>query len=406
MGAGAPEVRAERMVSGGAALGRDADGEVVLVEGALPGETVIIDIGSRRRGGVLRGRTIAVVDPSPDRVEPPCPAVARGCGGCRWQHADPAAQVRYKVDIVVDALTRVGGFGPDEVDVAATPALPPMGARTTLRMAVAAGRPGFRGHRSHEVVDVDACPVAHPLLDDLIATTDFGTAREATLRCGARTGDRLLVAAPDALDVEAAPDVVVVGADELEAGAPAWFHELAAGRRWRISAGAFFQARPDGAEALVGAVAAAAGDALAGDAVLLDAYCGVGLFGGALDGASRVVGVESHPAAAADAVVNLADRDAEVVRGDVAAWVPEGVDVAVADPARSGLGPDAAAVIAATGAGRLVLVSCDGAACARDARLLREEGYMPVSATVVDLFPHTPHVEVVTRFDRVPQGQA
>ena len=391
---------AERMVSGGAALCRDPHGEVVLVEGALPGETVGVLVGTRRRGGVKRGRVIAVESASPDRVEPPCPAVARGCGGCRWQHAAPAAQVAYKLDVVMDALGRVGGYAPGEVEVTAAPALPPMGARTTLRMAVEAGRPGFRGHRSHDVVGVEACPVAHPLVDDMIATTDFGSAREATLRCGAGTGDRLVVTAPDAVDVDAAPDVVVVGEDELAAGASAWFHEVVAGRRWRISAGAFFQTRPDGAEALVDAVRAAAGDALTGDPVLLDAYCGVGIFGGSLGEPSRVIGVESHPGAAADAVANLADRHVDVVCGDVAAWTPEPVDLVVADPARSGLGPDAAAVLATTGAARLVLVSCDAAACGRDARLLAGEGYTPVSATVVDLFPHTPHVEVVTRFDR------
>lgn len=394
------ELVAERMVSGGAALCRDSSGEVVLVEGALPGEAVRAAVEDRRRGGVKRGRVVVVETPSPERVEPPCPAVARGCGGCRWQHADPAAQVRFKQEIVADALTRVGGFAPGAIDVRAAPALPPMGMRTTLRMAIASGRPGFRGHRSHDIVDVDACPVAHPLVDDMIATTDFGSVREVTLRCGAGTGDRLIVAAPDAVDVEAAPDVVVVGDDELDAGAPAWFHEVVAGRRWRISADAFFQARPDGAEALVDAVSTAAGDALTGDAVLLDAYCGVGLFGAALVGAGRVIGVESHPGAAADASVNLADREADVVCGDVAEWAPEPVDLVVADPARTGLGPGAVDVLAATGAARLVLVSCDAAACGRDARLLVDEGYVPVSATVVDLFPHTPHVEVVTCFDR------
>lgn len=389
-------VRAERMVSGGAALCRDPGGEVVLVEGALPGETVAVSVDASRRG-VRRGRVVEVTEAVPERLVPPCPAVARGCGGCRWQHAGPEAQVRYKAAIVADTLARIGGFAPGAPDVTALPPLPAFGARTTLRMAVEAGRPGFRRHRSHGIVAVDSCPVAHPLLDDMIARTDFGTAREATLRCGARTGDRMVVAAPDGVDVDAPPDVVVVGEDELDAGAAAWIHEEVAGRRWRISAGAFFQARPDGAEALVAAVAAASADARTGDTVLLDAYCGAGLFGGALDGVGRVVGVEAHPDAAADAAVNLADRHASVVCADMAAWAPEPVDLVVADPARSGLGPAAADVVAATGARVVVLVSCDAAACARDARLLADRGYTLESATLVDLFPHTPHVEVVSR---------
>lgn len=395
------ELRAEKMVSGGAALCRDGGGDVVLVEGALPGEVVAAQVGPPRRG-VRRGRVVEVVSASPDRVVPPCPAVARGCGGCRWQHADPTAQVRYKTGVVVDALIRVGRFDPGAVEVAAAPALPPMGARTTLRMAVEAGRAGFRRHRSHGVVEVDHCPVAHPLVDDLIATTDFGSAHEVTLRCGARTGERLVLAAPDAVDVEAAPDVVLVGEDELAVGAAAWIHEVVAGRRWRISAGSFFQARPDGAEVLVDAVAAASADARAGAETVLDAYCGVGLFGGALDGIARVVGVEADRGAAADAAVNLVGRDATVVCADVAAWTPEAVDLVVADPSRSGLGATAADVLAATDARVVVLVSCDAAACARDARLLADRGYAFESACVVDLFPHTPHVEVVSRFCSQP----
>lgn len=389
-------VRAERMVSGGAALCRDAGGEVILVEGALPGETVAAAVDKSRRG-VRRGHVVEVTDTVPERVAPPCPAVARGCGGCRWQHAGTDAQVRYKAGIVADALVRIGGFAPGSPTVEALAPLPALGARTTLRLAVETGRGGFRRHRSHGVVAVDACPVAHPLLDDLIASTDFGSAREATLRCGARTGERMVVAAPDAVDVLAPPDVVVVGDDEVDAGAAAWIHEEVAGRRWRISAASFFQARPDGAEALVDAVAAASLDVRTGSAALLDAYCGVGLFGGALAGVGRVVGVEANPAAAADAAVNLAAVDASVVCADVAAWAPAEVDFVVADPARSGLGRDAAGVVAGTGATVVVLVSCDAAACARDARLLADHGYTLESVTLVDLFPHTPHVEVVSR---------
>ena len=72
----------------------------------------------------------------------------------------------------------------------------------------------------------------------------------------------------------------------------------------------------------------------------------------------------------------------------------------VADPARAGLGREAVALVAATGAGTVVLVSCDPVAMARDTALLAAHGYRHGGSTVLDLFPHTPHVEVVTRFDR------
>jgi tRNA/tmRNA/rRNA uracil-C5-methylase (TrmA/RlmC/RlmD family) len=101
--------------------------------------------------------------------------------------------------------------------------------------------------------------------------------------------------------------------------------------------------------------------------------------------------------------VNLAgvpDLDARVVRTAVERWRSWRADVVVADPPRAGLGRRAVGRLAATGAGRLVLVSCDAPALARDVGLLAAAGFRFVDATVLDLFPQTPHVEVVSRFDR------
>lgn len=81
-------------------------------------------------------------------------------------------------------------------------------------------------------------------------------------------------------------------------------------------------------------------------------------------------------------------------------WRHRRADLVIADPSRSGLGRQAAAVLCATQAPRMVLVSCDPVSLARDAGLLREHGYDHVRSTVYDLFPQTHHVEVVTIFDR------
>jgi tRNA/tmRNA/rRNA uracil-C5-methylase (TrmA/RlmC/RlmD family) len=108
--------------------------------------------------------------------------------------------------------------------------------------------------------------------------------------------------------------------------------------------------------------------------------------------------VESSPSACADARRNL--PDAEVVEVPFEQWQARPVDLAVVDPARAGLGAAAASVLAATGAGRVVLVSCDPVAMARDVALLAGHGYRHRSSVVLDLFPQTPHVEVVTVLDR------
>jgi 23S rRNA (uracil1939-C5)-methyltransferase len=102
----------------------------------------------------------------------------------------------------------------------------------------------------------------------------------------------------------------------------------------------------------------------------------------------------------ADAAVNLAGEPVGVVCADVAAWPPAPAEVTVADPARSGLGPGGVAAVTATGARRVILVSCDAQALGRDTAALRRCGYRLSSITLVDLFPETFHLEAVSVFDR------
>jgi 23S rRNA (uracil1939-C5)-methyltransferase len=382
------------MAAGGDGLAREATGRVVFAEGALPGERVVVELTDERRD-FARGHVVEVLDPSPHRVDAPCPSVALGCGGCQWQHADPAAQAGFKRDVVADALRRIAHLDdpplhPEVVRVAGT--------RTTLRLGVVDGRAGFRRRHGHELVPVSECLVAHPALHELLREGRYDGVEEVVLRVGASTGERLVVADPRRHAVRVPAGVRVVGMKEVQSGAPAAIHEDVAGRRWRVSALSFFQPGPEAANALVKAVHQAAGDA--GRGVVVDAYAGVGLLGGSL-GPARLVAVESSRWAAADAVVNLADLDARVITGEVARVTPaEPADLVVADPARSGLGRSAATALAAAGAPRLVLVSCDPASLARDVNVLADLGYRLASAQVLDLFPHTFHIEVVSRFDR------
>jgi 23S rRNA (uracil1939-C5)-methyltransferase len=174
-------------------------------------------------------------------------------------------------------------------------------------------------------------------------------------------------------------------------------HESVAGARLRVSAASFFQSGPEAADLLVSAVRDAGGALLAHSQGVLDAYGGVGLFAATLPLGAAIV-VESSRSACADAVANVPHAD--VVCVPFEQWTPRPVQVAVVDPARAGLGRDAAAVLAATGAERVVLVSCDPVSLARDAMLLAGHGFRHGGSTVLDLFPNTPHVEVVTVFDR------
>jgi 23S rRNA (uracil1939-C5)-methyltransferase len=259
-------------------------------------------------------------------------------------------------------------------------------------------------------LSVEDCLIAHPLVAELVSEGTFGEASEVVLRAGARTGERLAVVSPTAEGVRLPDDVIVVGTNELRSGHRAWYHEEVAGRRWRISATSFFQSRPDGADALAAQVIRDV-EELAPDAHrVADLCCGVGLFAGVLADrwTSRtgkrpldIVAVERHRPAVIDARHNLG-AGTRVVRSSLEQWRTSGADAVVADPARSGLGRTGVSAVAATGAGLCVLVSCDPASLGRDAALLAGAGFHHVRSTVIDLFPHTSHVEVVSSFTRAP----
>jgi len=383
-------VRIEKMAAGGEAIARLADGRVVFVQGALPGESVRVAIHSAKKD-FARATVAELVEPSAQRAVPPCPELANGCGGCGWQHIESSAQLQLKAEIVADALRRTGRL--PEALVSSGGAVGPWQYRTTMRLAVTAhGRLGLREAASHRVVPLDECPVAHPLLATLLPQVRAANTDEVTLRISVATGECTAWSPDRALVVSGMPADAGVGADAV-------VHERVAGVLLRVSASSFFQSGPAAAELLVQTVRDACGEVLTNlSGPMLDAYGGVGLFSAAL-GVEQSVLVESSDSSCADAVHNLGER-AVVHRSLFEEWVPQPVALAVVDPARAGLGADAVEVLAATGAARLVLVSCDPVSLARDANLLAAKGYTHAGSTVLDLFPHTPHVEVVTRFDR------
>lgn len=383
-----------RIVAGGDGLARDSDGRVVFVRGGLPGEEVRALVEERRKD-FSRATAVEIIRPSALRVAPPCPLVEAGCGGCDWQHVAHGGQRRLKADVVADALRRQARL---EVEVGIGPDLPADGHRTTVRGISANGRFSFRERGTHDPVPAGPCLVAHPLVEELMHEGRFPDG-EVVLRAGARTGERLVVVHGSGEGTLVPGDVRVVTDAELRSGTRAWFHEDAAGRRWRISARSFFQARPDGAEALVELVREGLGDTPAGSH-LVDLYGGVGLFAGALGHVGHVTMVESAASSVADARVNLADLDVRTIKSDVARWRPAAADAVVADPPRAGLGKAGVQAVIGTRAARLVLVSCDPASLGRDAKLLVAAGYELTGSTLVDLFPHTSHVEVVSTFDR------
>ena len=183
---------AGEVAHGGWCVARPDEGPVIFVRHALPGERVLARV-TEVTTRLARAEAIQILAASPDRVEPPCPhARPGGCGGCDWQHAALPAQRSLKAAVVRQQLRRLAGL---EIAVTVEP-LPGdadteddagLGWRTRVQFAVRSdGVAGLRAHRSHEVIDIGRCLIAHP------AITDLGTNRPTLggrdLRRGRRRG--------------------------------------------------------------------------------------------------------------------------------------------------------------------------------------------------------------------------
>lgn len=400
------------------------EGQVLFVRHTLPGERVrarVTEVGSG--GRFLRADAVEVLDPSPDRVDAPCPYAGPGlCGGCDWQHASLAAQRRLKQQVVGEQLQRLGGLTAEEVAALDAVCEPVPGDqeglrwRTRVEFAVAAGErlPGLRAHRSHEVV---------PLEDCLIATA--GVVGTGVLGRPAPGGAVALdVVAPGQGD----PVVVPLGhphgghrrgrqgrgggrrpqhgrgrrAAPVPLGAVPTVTERVGAHDFTLSARGFWQVHPGAAATFTDQVLDWL-DPRPGQRAL-DLYAGVGLF--AVPLAERVgltgsvVAVEADREAAtaagrhltpypwARAVASPTERALDELRA-----AGERADVVVLDPPRTGAGREVVRSVAALGPRAVVYVACDPAALARDVATARDAGLGLADLRVLDAFPMTQHVE-------------
>lgn len=366
------------------------DGRVVFVRHSLPGERVrarVTEGGESSR--FLRADAVEVLDSAPGRVPSGCEyAGPGGCGGCDFQHVDLATQRALLGDVVAEQLRRLAGIdrnvvveAPDDGDG--------LGWRTRVAFAVDAdGRPGLRRHRSHDVVAVERCPIAHPDVPYV-------------------AGERWEAERLDAV-VSSRGDAVVVADGETVRGRRR-VGERVRGRDFRVSGAGFWQVHPRAAELLVDTVLDLA--AVRPGERVADLYAGVGLFTAFLAEAvgadGSVVSVESEAGAVRDARRNLHDlRRAAIVSDRVENALRERrvgrCDVVVLDPPRTGAKARVVREIAALRPRRVVYVACDPAALARDVATFAEHGYSLDVLRAFDLFPMTHHVECVALL--VPVG--
>ena len=441
------ELAIDDLAFGGEGVGR-LDGYVIFVRGGLPGDRLRVTLAeARSRYG--RGTIEAVLVPSPDRVEPPCPYFGQ-CGGCRLQHLAYPAQLAFKEKQVRDCLTRLGGLPPFELRPI-VPAPEPYGYRNKMEFTVAEPGPAVGLHAAERydvVLDIERCLLQsermNALLDEVRRQartrglsvwdqrTERGLLRFVTVREGRRTGEAMVNLVASTPDVEALMPVadalktrvpatasvlvnvnakkasVAIGTEEHLLLGRDHITESLDGVTFQVSANSFFQTNTVQAERLFALVAEAC--ALDGAETVLDLYSGTGAISLLLARrAGHVYGIELAAAAVADAVRNARANGidnctflAGEVRHVLPALMREGVraSVVVADPPRAGFHPKALAALAALAPARIVYVSCNPATLARDVGDLARQGYRLEWVQPVDMFPQTPHIEAVARLSR------
>lgn len=382
-------LRAEKLVAGGDALGHLDDGRVVFISGALPGETVRAAL-KQSKTSFAKAQTIEVLESSAERVATACPHLAEGCGGCSWMHIEPVAQHDFKVELVSESLGRIAKMS--NADIRRGSAIGAVGTRNVMRFAVNDdGRLGLRAAASNTIVPIEHCMVAAETINNVLGSSGWTPGTEVVMHANA-----------DSVAVSTDSRVPEEVRELVRSGEFGFTTQEVLGTQLRVDAESFYQGC-EGADAiLVEAVSRAAGDEYLNGShgPVVDAYGGVGLFAATLvSPETECVLVEMAPSAIDDARINLSGRNVSVVESKMEDWIPVRAGLVIADPSRRGLGADAVSVIAGTGAKRVVLVSCDVAAGARDIALLVAQGYQLIYTEVLDLFPNTFHVEMVSRLD-------
>jgi 23S rRNA (uracil1939-C5)-methyltransferase len=371
----------------------------------IPGERVRVKIRRHRREWIAVD-LLEVIEPSPDRVEPRCPLFEH-CSGCQLQHIAYPRQLALKQALVSRQLRDHGGFV-DAPVAAVLGAEDPWYYRNHGRFTVHDGQLGFVRHFRREFLHVPHCPIMERGINDVMARLD-GRLQGAT-QCNVRVGGPAgsLMIQPKLPQLDGDPPSGQTSLDE----------ELL-GRRFRVSAAAFFQVNRPQAERLIELVrervdagrslAARSGSSPDGaegpSGVVVDAYGGVGTFAVLLSPhVGKVISIEESGPAVQDARINAEGlANVELVLGkteEVLGQLPGPVDAIVLDPPRSGCQPEALHAVIEHGPRRVVYVSCEPETLARDLRVLVDAGYELLEVQPIDMFPQTHHIECVATLQR------
>jgi 23S rRNA (uracil1939-C5)-methyltransferase len=406
------DLKLEKLIYGGDAMGRLDDGRAVFIPFGLPGEQVRVRLTEEKRN-FARGELVEILNASPLREVPRCKHFGV-CGGCHYQHVPYEEQLNAKTEILRDQLTRIGKIeNPPVQKMVASPSQ--WNYRNHVQFHLTKeGRLGYVKAQTPEVFAATECHLPEGVLNAIWPQLEFepGTSIErVSLRAGKDYDSMLILESnsPDTPELEIEACISVAHVFEESTVVVAGNEHIVIsvlGRDFRVSTTSFFQVNTAMAEEMVNHLITHL--PITRSSVLLDVYCGAGLFSAFFaPKCERVIGIESSPSACDDFAFNLDEFDnVELYEGLAENILPALVSrtgnptYALVDPPRAGLEKRVVDGILQLNPQMIAYVSCDPSTLARDAARLINGGYRLKDVTPFDLFPQTFHIESISLFER------
>ena len=365
-------------------------GAPVEVTGGLPGEKVVVEVQKRFPERIV-AKVVQVLEQAEERVVPECEYFLT-CSGCQWQHASYDYQLQLKQARVQREIDKYQSLSQVVVD-ATIGSESQLGYRNHGRFTVGkkddGGKIGYINAVTRRFVKIDRCLLMNEQINKVLdlAQDNVAGQTQVSIRAGSNTDSMLIQPRMDISHIG-----LVTGEQHYE--------EEVRGFRFRVAASSFFQVNTSQLSRAIDEVR----DLLEfdGTEVMVDAYCGVGVFTVLLAPYVRkIVGIEESASAIEDAGLNSKDvLNIEFVEGKtehILNTLNQHIDVLLLDPPRVGCHPDVLDSVVKLKPEKVLMVSCEPEAMARDLNLLCSTGtYNLETIRPVDMFPQTRHVETIS----------
>jgi len=415
-------VRIESVAFKGYGVAR-INGKVVFVPYTVTGDEAWIEITEEKKTYSM-ARLNEIIKPSPWRVNPPCPYFGT-CGGCQWQHIDYLIQVEQKKEILAETLKRLGGMN-EIPPVVVVPSPKPYDYRIRVQLKVKAKAMGYYQERSHRIVDIERCPISHPLVNRIIKEIRgdldaLSGMEEIEINVSPEERSGVLLFHSHSYDQRAESfmkgllqsqatlrGIAITQGDRFRfLGDPALNFTIPLSKerdtrelKLRISPGSFSQVNPEQNQRLIQTVLQFS--EVNQEDRIVDLYAGAGNLSLSLAMEAReVLGIEENRMAFEDAQVNAERngiKNCHFIQGKVEEallnWKRETADLIVLDPPRTGCKTILDQVVRLKPV-KIVYVSCEPTTFARDLGLFSERGYTLKRLSLIDMFPQTYHMEAV-----------